>query len=175
MLNELVNGSKPGQRMNPDNKLLKSMTFMMEEYGMPKFTNRYPSMDILKLVKDAGYSRPEPRQDKFCGIQMDDKDVEKKLLEYGYVKTEPRKGMDKFANEFSIAHIIAGTKENEFGGYTKDDLKKAKAILSRFTLPAEVKWPVPTEHQCHFISCPVCEINQIILDCISAFEEARKG
>jgi hypothetical protein len=47
---------------NPDDKLIKSITHLMEEYGMlPHFTDNYPAMDVLQIVKDAGYSRPEAK------------------------------------------------------------------------------------------------------------------
>jgi len=39
-----------------DEKLIKILTVLMEEYGMPKFTDDYPARDILQRVKDAGYA-----------------------------------------------------------------------------------------------------------------------
>lgn len=38
-----------------DKKLLQIITRRLEEYGMPKFKDIYPAMDILQLVKDFGY------------------------------------------------------------------------------------------------------------------------
>jgi len=44
-----------------EEKLLKTMRVKMEEYGMPEFKDDYPAMDILQLVKDAGYTRAEQK------------------------------------------------------------------------------------------------------------------
>jgi hypothetical protein len=45
-----------------DLKLIKAITTRMEEYGMPSFTDKYPAMDILQLVKDSGYGISTPQQ-----------------------------------------------------------------------------------------------------------------
>ncbi len=39
-----------------EKRLLKVMTIKMEEWGMPKYSDNYPAMDILQVIKDAGYS-----------------------------------------------------------------------------------------------------------------------
>jgi len=40
-----------------DEKLLRIMMGIMEEYGMPKFTDKIPAMDLLQHIKDFGYLR----------------------------------------------------------------------------------------------------------------------
>ena len=42
-----------------DERLIKAICQKMEQYGMPEFRDFYPAMDILQLVKDAGYSKRE--------------------------------------------------------------------------------------------------------------------
>ena len=36
-------------------RLLKVLTTMMEDHGMPAFTDGYPARDVLKLIEDAGW------------------------------------------------------------------------------------------------------------------------
>lgn len=38
-----------------DHKLIEDLTTTMESYGMPKFKDRFPAMDILQRIKDFGY------------------------------------------------------------------------------------------------------------------------
>lgn len=42
-----------------DDELIKLIKAKMEEWGLPKFADCFPAMDILQLVKDAGYSKEE--------------------------------------------------------------------------------------------------------------------
>lgn len=41
-----------------DARLLKALTPLMEEHGLPKFQDDYPARDVLQLFKDSGYSSP---------------------------------------------------------------------------------------------------------------------
>ena len=43
-----------------EERLLKHITHKLEEYGMPKFKDQLPAMDILQYIKDAGYTRVNP-------------------------------------------------------------------------------------------------------------------
>ena len=36
-------------------KLVKRLTVLMEEYGMPHFADMLPALDVLQLVKHSGY------------------------------------------------------------------------------------------------------------------------
>lgn len=49
-----------------DERLIKIITVKMEEYGMPVFTDKFPAMDILQLVKDSGYVRQRPNSNTHC-------------------------------------------------------------------------------------------------------------
>lgn len=40
-------------------KLIKAITSRLEDYGMPKFKDTYPAIDILQLVKDATFKGME--------------------------------------------------------------------------------------------------------------------
>lgn len=42
-----------------EERLLEIMTKTMEDYGMPKFGNMIPAMDVLRIVKDSKLGRPE--------------------------------------------------------------------------------------------------------------------
>ena len=110
---------------------------------------------------------------KSCNATIEIQSSKGKAIKSWNTRPEPRQGVDKFV----IAHIIAGTNVNTFGGYTEDDLKKADAILRRFTLPAEVKWPELKEAfgQNTFKDGLCHGYNRAINDCKQALEKARKG
>jgi hypothetical protein len=38
-----------------DNKLIERITTCLEEFGMPKFQDRFPAMSVLQILKDSGY------------------------------------------------------------------------------------------------------------------------
>lgn len=42
--------------MNKDlDKLMNRITVCMEEFGMPKFHDRFPAMAVLQIIKDSGF------------------------------------------------------------------------------------------------------------------------
>ncbi len=45
-----------------EDKLLKRITTCLEEFGMPKFQDRFPAMEVLQLIKDHGYSKHSAQQ-----------------------------------------------------------------------------------------------------------------
>lgn len=47
-----------------EERLLNAITTTLEEYGMPKFQDKLPAMDVLQLVKDSGYSKQAQVLDK---------------------------------------------------------------------------------------------------------------
>ena len=44
--------------MTKEEKLIERITTCLEEYGMPKFQDRFPAMSIIQLFKDSGWSEP---------------------------------------------------------------------------------------------------------------------
>lgn len=45
--------------MNRKDKLIERITTCLEEYGMPKFHDRFPAMSVLQIIKDMGYLNME--------------------------------------------------------------------------------------------------------------------
>ena len=42
--------------MNEDMaKLIKRITICMEEFGMPKFSDSFPAMAVIQVIKDSGF------------------------------------------------------------------------------------------------------------------------
>ena len=39
-----------------ENKLINRLTVILEEYGMPKFRDRCPALDIIQLFRDSGWN-----------------------------------------------------------------------------------------------------------------------
>ena len=45
-----------------EERLIKIVTQKLEEYGMPKFKDNYPALDIIKTIQDfALFSEPHPQ------------------------------------------------------------------------------------------------------------------
>ena len=45
--------------MSQNEKLIERITTCLEEFGMPKFQDRFPAMAVLQIIKDSGYIRAE--------------------------------------------------------------------------------------------------------------------
>lgn len=39
-----------------EEKLIERITTCLEEYGMPKFQDRFPALSVLQIIKDHGYT-----------------------------------------------------------------------------------------------------------------------
>lgn len=50
--------------MTNEEKLIERITVCLEEYGMPKFSDRFPAMSVLQLIKDSGYKLEGDNYDK---------------------------------------------------------------------------------------------------------------
>ena len=68
-----------------DDKLIKRITTCLEEFGMPKFQDRFPAMSVIQIIKDSGYwkERPQDNNQKHltiycgaCGDAMKEKDYD---------------------------------------------------------------------------------------------------
>ena len=45
--------------MTPKEKLIERITTCLEEFGMPKFQDRYPALAVSQIIKDYGYLKNE--------------------------------------------------------------------------------------------------------------------
>ena len=52
-----------GDELKDEEKLIRRLKGKLEEYGMPVFGDSFHIMDILQLVKDAGYSRQSGKKE----------------------------------------------------------------------------------------------------------------
>ncbi len=43
-----------------EEKIIERITTCLEEFGMPKFQDRFPAMAVLRLIKDSGFSKNWP-------------------------------------------------------------------------------------------------------------------
>lgn len=43
--------------MNRKEKLIERITACLEEFGMPKFHDRFPAISVLQIIKDMGFLR----------------------------------------------------------------------------------------------------------------------
>lgn len=45
--------------MTNEEKLIERISVCLEEYGMPKFQDRFPAISVLQIIKDSGYLKEE--------------------------------------------------------------------------------------------------------------------
>lgn len=80
-----------------EERLLKAIHTKLEEYGMPVFRDGFPAMDILQLVKDAGYSKQSRQL-----VELDEKELRHffhaNAMEHEYFGYHNAEELDKLAN-----------------------------------------------------------------------------
>lgn len=112
--------------MSDELRLIKYITARMQEYGMPEFKDYTPALDILGVIRDAGYSLHPP-----CNhVELDREDVLNVL--------------NVLKNNVNHVWIIDGIEVNECRCSMKHLPNVADAICAKFSQP---KIKLPSENE----------------------------
>lgn len=145
-----------------EERLLKIITNILEQYGMPKFKDQYPAIEVLKLVEDYGYSKPiEGLNDAFlskAGHMSGDsitgdrfiilkRDWNEIVKSFG----QPAQGL-KLLDDKLVWNIINDNMPNQ-EVHAIDIQNATKAIIATFGQPnkpdkpaaREIEWPAKRE------------------------------